>query len=50
MDASRISRRGLIEKHADTGSLILPQHFAGPTCGTIKRSGDGFRFAFIEGS
>jgi glyoxylase-like metal-dependent hydrolase (beta-lactamase superfamily II) len=50
MDAARVSRRTLIEKHAGTETLILPQHFASPTCGTIKRSGDGFRFDFIEGS
>ena len=50
MNAASVSRRALIEKHADTGALILPQHFGSPTCGTIKRSGDGFRFDFIEGS
>ena len=50
MDASRTSRRALIEKHTDTGAIIMPQHFASPSCGTIKRSGDGFRLDVIEGS
>ena len=38
MDAARVSRRALIEKHAGTGTLILPQHFASPTCGAIRLS------------
>jgi glyoxylase-like metal-dependent hydrolase (beta-lactamase superfamily II) len=50
MDASRISRKALIEKHAGTGTLILPQHFATPSCGTIKRQGNAFNFDFIAGS
>jgi glyoxylase-like metal-dependent hydrolase (beta-lactamase superfamily II) len=50
MDAARISRRALIEKHAGTGNVVMPQHFATPSCGTIERAGDTFRFAFIEGS
>ena len=50
MDAARVSRRALIEKHAGTGNLVLPQHFATPSCGTIERAGDAFRFNFIEGS
>ena len=50
MNAARVTRRALIEKHADTGALVLPQHFATPSCGTIKRAGDAFRFDFIEGS
>ncbi len=49
-DASRVSRRALIEKHADTGNVVMPHHFAAPACGTIERASDGFRFAFIEGS
>jgi glyoxylase-like metal-dependent hydrolase (beta-lactamase superfamily II) len=50
MKASRVSRRALIEKHADTGNVILPQHFATPSCGTIARSGAAFEFKFIAGS
>jgi glyoxylase-like metal-dependent hydrolase (beta-lactamase superfamily II) len=50
MDASRVSRKALIEKHADTGTIVLPQHFATPSCGTIKRSGNAFSFDFVSGS
>jgi glyoxylase-like metal-dependent hydrolase (beta-lactamase superfamily II) len=51
MDASRVSRRALIEKHAETGTIVLPQHFASPSCGTIMRAGkDSFRFDFLQGS
>lgn len=34
----------------DTGTVVMPHHFATPSCGTIEKAGDGFRFAFIEGS
>jgi glyoxylase-like metal-dependent hydrolase (beta-lactamase superfamily II) len=49
-DASRVSRTTLIEKHADRGTIVLPQHFTSPSCGTIRRHGAAFRFDFIEGS
>jgi glyoxylase-like metal-dependent hydrolase (beta-lactamase superfamily II) len=50
MDASRPTRRALIEKHADTGNIVMPHHFATPSSGVIERAGNGFRFAFIAGS
>jgi glyoxylase-like metal-dependent hydrolase (beta-lactamase superfamily II) len=50
MDASRVTRCALLEKHADTGTVVMPHHFATPSCGTIETAADGFRFAFIEGS
>jgi glyoxylase-like metal-dependent hydrolase (beta-lactamase superfamily II) len=50
MNASRVTRRALIEKHAGTGSLVLPHHFATPTSGRIERAGEAFRFDFVEGS
>ena len=50
MDASRVSRNALIEKHADTGTIVMPQHFATPSCGTIKRKGSSFAFEFLAGS
>jgi hypothetical protein len=49
-DASRASRRALIDKHADTGAIVLPHHFASPSSGTIRRAGDGFGFDAIAGS
>jgi glyoxylase-like metal-dependent hydrolase (beta-lactamase superfamily II) len=50
MNASRPRRRALLEKHADTGNIFMPHHFATPSSGTIARAGDGFRFAAIAGS
>lgn len=50
MEASRISRRALIEKHADTGTIVMPHHFATPSSGVITSADQGFRFAFIAGS
>jgi glyoxylase-like metal-dependent hydrolase (beta-lactamase superfamily II) len=50
MNASRVTRRALIEKHAGAGSLVLPHHFATPASGRIERAGEAFRFDFVEGS
>jgi glyoxylase-like metal-dependent hydrolase (beta-lactamase superfamily II) len=50
MNASRVTRRALIEKHAGTGNLVMPHHFAAPSCGTFEPAGAGFRFAAVAGS
>ncbi|MDX2159461.1 MAG: MBL fold metallo-hydrolase, partial [Hyphomicrobiaceae bacterium] len=50
MDASRITRKALIEKHADAGTIVMPQHFASPSCGRIGRRGSSYGFDFVEGS
>ena len=50
MDASHMTRRALIEKHAGTGNVVLTQHFATPSCGMIERAGEAFRFDPIENS
>ncbi len=50
MNASRVTRRALIEKHAGTGNLVMPHHFAAPSCGTFERAGTGFRFEAVAGS
>ena len=39
LDRSRESRRGFVEKHADTDTLLLPAHFASPTMGRIVSNG-----------
>ncbi len=44
MDMARVSRRALLDKHAGTGNLVMPHHFATPCCGTIAPQGPGFRF------
>ena len=50
MEASRVTRRALMAKHADNGSIVMPQHFATPSCGMLARAGDGYRFEAIAGS
>lgn len=43
-DLARQTRTALIERHADTGTLLLPGHFQSPTIGTIERQPEGFAF------
>jgi len=43
-EAARRTRRGVLEHCADTGSLMLPAHFAAPHCGHVKRREAGFSF------
>ena len=42
---SRATRTALIERYADTDTLILPAHFPTPTAGKIRAAREGFRFA-----
>lgn len=41
---SRASRLRFIEKHADTGNVVMPAHFLAPSAGRIVRRGGAFRF------
>ena len=41
---ARKTRTALIEKHAGTGSLLLPAHFRTPTIGRIEKASQGFRY------
>jgi len=43
-EQSHATRRRLIERYADTDTLIAPAHFASPSVGRIVRSGDHFRY------
>lgn len=43
-DRARQTRTALIEKHANTDTLLLPAHFQTPTVGTITRRADGFAY------
>jgi glyoxylase-like metal-dependent hydrolase (beta-lactamase superfamily II) len=42
------TRRALIERYADTSSLLMPCHFAGPTIGRVVSAADRFDFAFLD--
>ena len=44
---SATTRRALIERYADTDTLIAPAHFASPTMGHITSRGDSFGFRLI---
>ena len=46
-ELARVTRTALIEKHADTGNLILPAHFPAPSVGHIETApAGGFRFVY----
>lgn len=50
MDASRVSRKALMARAADAGTIVMPQHFATPSCGTLRRAGSGYELMSIAGS
>ncbi|MGH8326631.1 MAG: MBL fold metallo-hydrolase, partial [Steroidobacteraceae bacterium] len=41
------TRRQFFEAVADTGTIIVPEHFPYPTAGRIVRDGDAFRWKFL---
>lgn len=47
-DQSHKTRAAFLDRHADSGTLILPAHFPGRTAGRIVRQGDGLMFDFSE--
>ena len=48
VEAARFRSR-FVEQHADSGTLLLPAHFATPTAGHVRRDRrGGYRFAFID--
>ncbi len=44
MVQSTTTRRALMEKHAESGAVIMPAHFPMPTAGNIVRDGNAFGF------
>jgi glyoxylase-like metal-dependent hydrolase (beta-lactamase superfamily II) len=44
---ARITRRALLERYADTDTLICPAHFPLPTIGRVESSSNGFNFRYI---
>lgn len=47
-EASRRTRRAFLERHADTGTLVMPAHFPTPGAGHIVRAGGAYRFVFVS--
>jgi glyoxylase-like metal-dependent hydrolase (beta-lactamase superfamily II) len=45
---SAATRRALIERYADTDTLIAPAHFASPTMGYIISKGDAFAYQLVS--
>ena len=45
---SRKTRRGFLEKYADTDVTVAPAHFAAPTFGRIESRGTAFHFRFDD--
>ncbi|MDE0726162.1 MAG: MBL fold metallo-hydrolase [Alphaproteobacteria bacterium] len=45
---SAATRRALIERYADTDTLIAPAHFSSPTMGHIISKGDGFGYRLVN--
>jgi len=43
---ARVSRMKLLERYAETRTLIMPAHFPSPTAGHVVRAGRAFYFAF----
>jgi glyoxylase-like metal-dependent hydrolase (beta-lactamase superfamily II) len=41
------TRREFCERFADSGTLVLGTHFATPSAGRIRRSGDSYRFVLV---
>lgn len=42
-ELAKLTRRALLEKYADTPTLIIGSHFASPTGGHLRRENNGFR-------
>ena len=42
-DAAVATRRRVFAEYAETPTLIIGTHFAGPTAGKLVRDGDGYR-------
>jgi glyoxylase-like metal-dependent hydrolase (beta-lactamase superfamily II) len=43
------TRQAFLDEVADTGAVILPEHFAYPVAGTVIRDGEGFAFRYLDG-
>jgi glyoxylase-like metal-dependent hydrolase (beta-lactamase superfamily II) len=46
---ARAARVELLERFADSPTLVIGSHFADPVAGQIRREGDGFRFVTVDG-
>ncbi len=47
-ELSGMTRRALVEKIADTETILMPAHFSGASAGRVRSHQDAFRFDFID--
>ena len=47
--AAEVTRRAFLANLADTGTLLIGTHFAGPTAGHIMREANAYRFEPVAG-
>jgi glyoxylase-like metal-dependent hydrolase (beta-lactamase superfamily II) len=47
-DLAAATRRAVLGRCADTGTMVLPAHFPAPTAGHVVGHGDAFRFKFLS--
>jgi glyoxylase-like metal-dependent hydrolase (beta-lactamase superfamily II) len=43
------TRRAFLEEVADTGTIIMPEHFSWPVAGRVEREGDAYRYVYLDG-
>jgi glyoxylase-like metal-dependent hydrolase (beta-lactamase superfamily II) len=43
---ARLTRRGFLDRFADTATMVIPGHFPTPTAGWVRSKGGSFRFHF----
>jgi hypothetical protein len=38
----------ILDKVAETDTIVMPAHFPGPTAGHVVANGDTYRFQFLD--
>lgn len=46
-EQARASRKWLLEYATRNHAVVIPPHFAGPSAGTIRREGAGYKWQFL---
>jgi glyoxylase-like metal-dependent hydrolase (beta-lactamase superfamily II) len=48
-EQAAVTRRAFLDEVADTGTVVIPEHFAFPVAGTVIRQGSDFAFRYLDG-
>jgi hypothetical protein len=43
---SAATRRAFLDRHCETGTLVMTAHFPSPSVGHVRRHGEAFGFVF----